>query len=154
MNAKKMILVLLIAGVAAAGVFASGNKEEQTRPVPPRPRGQAPGLSEETVTVTGRLYFENRIHPELESGGVVYELLVPRFYAYDLDLEEGQTITVEGNMVEDMPCCEELEDEQQLRIFVTRAVIDGEEYDLEAEGRGPRRGMMGPDGRPGRPARR
>jgi len=159
MSAKKIIILLLIAGVAAVGVFASGNKEDEaeaTRPDWRRiPRWDAPELSEETVTITGQLYFENRMHPELKSDGEEYELLVPRFYAYELDLEEGQTVTVEGYTVEGMPCCED-EEEEELHIWVTKAVIDGEEYDLEAgprrgmmgPGMGPRRGMMGPGRRP------
>jgi hypothetical protein len=162
MNAKKIIFLLLIAGVAAAGAFASGNKEDEygaDRPDWRRmPRGDAPQLSEETVTVTGQLYFENRMHPELKSGGEEYELLVPRFYAYQLELEEGQTVTIEGYTVEGMPCCGD-EAEEELHIWVTKAVIDGQEYDLEDGPRmGPRWGMMGPGmGRRGgmmRPGRR
>lgn len=152
MNAKRIIILLLIAGVAAAGVFASGNKEDEsdvTRPGWRRmPRGEAPDFSEETITVTGELYFENRMHPELKSGSEEYELFVPRFYAYDLDLEDGQTVTVEGYTVEGMPC---FEDEEEVHIWVTKAIIDGKEYDMEAGGfrgghMGSRRGMgmMGP----------
>jgi hypothetical protein len=152
MNAKRIIILLLIAGVAAAGVFASGNKEDEsdvTRPGWRRmPRGEAPDFSEETITVTGELYFENRMHPELKSGSEEYELLVPRFYAYDLDLEDGQTVTVEGYTVEGMPC---FEDEEEVHIWVTKAIINGKEYDMEAGGfrgghMGSRRGMgmMGP----------
>ncbi len=144
MNTKKIFFLLLIAGVAAAGAFASGNKEDEFGPDRPdwrrMPRGDAPELSEETITVTGQLYFEDRMHPELKSGAEEYELLVPRFYAYELDLEEGQTVTIEGYTVEGMPCCEEEED-GELHIWVTKAVIDGQEYDLE---NGPRWGMMGP----------
>jgi len=158
MNAKKIMLLLLIAGVAAAGAFASGSKEEETEAVRPdwrrMPRWEGPELSEETVTVTGQLYFENRIHPELKSGSEEYELLVPRFYLYELELEEGQTVTVEGYSVEGMPCCEE--EEEEMHLWVTRAIIDGEEYDLEDDrrwgmkgpGMYPRRGMMGPGRRP------
>jgi hypothetical protein len=114
------------------------------------PREDAPELSEETITVTGQLYFENRMHPELKSGGEEYELLVPHFYVYELDLEEGQTVTVEGYAVEGMPCYE-YEEEEELHIWVTKAVIDGEEYDLEAGPRwGSRWGMMGHHGGPGR----
>ncbi|UCF96990.1 MAG: hypothetical protein JSV89_17705 [Spirochaetaceae bacterium] len=159
MNAKKIVLLLLIAGVAAAGAFASGNKEnEPARPDWRRaPQGEAPEFSEETVTVTGQLYFENRMHPELKSGTKEYELLVPHFYAYELDLQDGQTITVEGYTVEGMPCYEE-EDDEEIHIWVTKAVIDGEEYDLErggfrgghmdprwgmGPGMAPRGGMMG-----------
>ena len=57
--------------------------------------------------------------------------------------------------MEGMPCCVD-EEEEELHIWVTRAVINGEEYDLEAgprwgmmgPGMGPRRGMMGPGRRP------
>jgi len=163
MNAKKIIVLLLIGGVAAAGAFASGNREDQAETVRPDWRGaqrwDGPQLSEQTITVTGQVYFENRMHPELESSGEEYELLVPRFYLYELDLEEGQTVTVEGYTVEGMPWCAE-EEEEELHIWVTRAVIDGEEYELEdgpgtgprwgmtGPGWGPRRGMMGPGRRP------
>lgn len=158
MNTKKIIILLLIAGIAAAGAFASGNKEDEYGPDRPdwrrMPRGDAPELSEETITVTGRLYFQDRMHPELKSGAEEYELLVPRFYAYDLELEEGQTVTIEGYTVEGMPCCGE-DEEEELHIWVTKAIIDGQEYDLED---GPRWGMMGPGmGRRGgmmRPGRR
>jgi hypothetical protein len=163
MSAKKIIVLLLIAGVAAAGAFAGGSKEDESEAARPDwrrlPRGDAPELSEETITVTGKVYFEDRMHPELKSGSEEYELLVPRFHVYELNLEDGQTITVEGYTVEGMPCCEDHE-EEEVHIWVTKAVIDGEEYDLDAEGfrggrMGPRwgmkdhrRGMMGPNRRP------
>jgi hypothetical protein len=153
MNAKRIIILLLVAGVAAAGVFASGQEEDQDAKPDWRrmPRGEEPELSEELLTVTGKLYFENRMHPELKSGGTEYELLVPRYYAYELDLEEGQTITVEGYTVEGMPCYEEGE-EEEVHLWVTKAVIDGEEYDLKARGfRGGHMGHrwgMGPGRRP------
>jgi hypothetical protein len=158
MSAKKIMLVLLIAGVAATGAFASGNREgepENARPDWRRmPRWDGPQLSEETVTVTGKLYFENRMHPELESGDEEYELLVPRYYAYELDIQEGQTVTVEGYTVQGMPCCED-EENEELHILVTKAVIDGVEYELEDGSRmGPRWGMMGPRGGMMRPGRR
>jgi hypothetical protein len=152
MNAKRIFILLLIAGVAAAGVFASGNKEGKSDVTRPDwrwgPRGEAPEFSEETITVTGELYFENRMHPELKSGSEEYELLVPHFYAYELDLKDGQTVTVEGYTVAGMPCYED-EEEEEVHIWVTKAIIDGEEYDLEADGfrggrMGPRMGMMGP----------
>jgi RNase P/RNase MRP subunit p29 len=119
------------------------------------PRGDAPELSEETITVTGQLYFEDRMHPELKSGAEEYELLVPRFYAYELELEEGQTVTIEGYTLEGMPCCRE-EEEQEIHILVTKAIIDGQEYNLEDDprwgmmgpGMGRRGGMMGPGRRP------
>ena len=155
MTAKKIMLVLLIAGIAVAGVFASGKGEDEPQTARPdwrrMPRWDGPELSEETITVTGQVYFEDRMHPELESGDEEYELLVPRFYVYELDLQEGQTVTVQGYTLEGMPCCED-EEEEELHIWVTKAVIDGVEYELEDGPRwgmmGPRGGMMGPGRRP------
>jgi hypothetical protein len=173
MNRKMMLAVLLAAVVAATGAFASGKKEDKapqqgpsfSGPGPyggpgcgggwgPGRQGRGPGgrgygrqmprggwdqddwlkFSEEKVTVTGPLYFERRMHAEVKADGKTYELMVPRFYLYDLDLKEGQNVTVEGYVAAG-------EDENYL--WVTKAVIDGKEYDLERRGRGP---MMGPWG--------
>jgi hypothetical protein len=96
-------------------------------------------FSEEKTTVSGPVYFQNRMHAELKADGKDYELMVPRFYLYDLDLKEGQQVTVEGYVAQ-------AEDENYM--WVTKAVIDGKEYLLDRGGRGPGRGfgMMGPRG--------
>ena len=146
------LLPILIGGVAVTGAFASGQSEEPAQPygrrAPWQDRGYAerpaPTFSEETRTVTGRLYFANRIHPELKSGTEEIQLLVPRYYLYEAELTEGQTVTVEGYTVSGMPRFPE-ESAEAVRLWVTKAVIDGQEYDLERYGRGPMRGgpMMG-----------
>jgi hypothetical protein len=89
--------------------------------------------------VSGPVYFQNRMHAELKADGKDYELMVPRFYLYDLDLKEGQQVTVEGYVAQ-------AEDENYM--WVTKAVIGGKEYQLERGGRGPGwgYGMMGPRG--------
>jgi hypothetical protein len=168
MNRKMMLALLLAAVVAATGAFASGNKEDKTPQQGPGFYGPGPGgcpgygggwgpgrmgrgygprmpgrgwdqqdwlkFSEEKVTVTGQLYFQRRMHAEVKAEGKTYELMVPRFYLYELDLKEGQNVSVEGYMATG-------EDENYL--WVTKAVIDGKEYNLERRGRGP---MMGPWG--------
>ena len=75
---KRMLLSLVLIPILLAGVglsaFASGQSEDpaQTpgRPGPWGDRGwdqrPAPTFSEETVTVTGEVYFDNRMHPELK----------------------------------------------------------------------------------------
>ncbi len=136
---KKRLMAMLVVALgltAAMGVFAEGQREA---PYGPGWRGQS--LQEaEKLTLTGELYFQNRIHPELKSGGEEYELLVPRYYTYGADLKEGQTITVEGYKVDwEMPC--EGDEEGEAHLWVTKATIDGKEYDLERYG--PRYGMMG-----------
>ncbi len=173
MNRKTILITLLALVVAAAGAFASGKKEEKEYgpgfygPGPggcpgygygpgrgmmgrgwqrgaPRgmmgPWGDADdyGLkfSEEKTTVSGPVYFNNRIHPEMTASGKDYELMVPRFYLSDLELKDGQQVTVEGYVAQR---------EEQNFLWVTKAVIDGKEYNLERGGRGPGPGfgMMG-----------
>ena len=148
-----VLIPILLGGIGATAAFASGQNEEPAqpygRPGPGRGYGDrpAPTFSEETITVTGQLYFRNRMHPELESGDAEYELLVPRYYVYEADLKEGQTITVEGYTVTGMPMFDQ-EDGEEVHIWVTKAVIDGKEYDLERYGHGPGRGRMGMRGAP------
>ena len=172
MNRKTMWIALLALAVAAAGAFASGKKEDekygrgfygpgpggcpgcgsgagrgwQGRGGPRAQRGpwaqdEEYGLkfSEDKLTVTGPVYFQNRMHAELKAGGKDYELMVPRFYLYELELKEGQEVTVEGYVAQG---------DEESYLWVTKAVIDGKEYDLERGGRGRGRGpgMMGPRG--------
>jgi hypothetical protein len=96
-------------------------------------------FSEEKVTLSGPVQFQNRIHPEMKAGGRDYQLLVPRFYVYELELKDGQELTVEGYVAQG---------DEVSYLWVTGAVIDGKQYDLERPGRAPRRGygMMGPRG--------
>lgn len=137
-------------GHCAQGFYGAGPRWQGpkgpgfSRPVPPRTeQGQAPVFSEEKVAVTGELYFQNRMHPELKSEGKEYELLVPHYYLFNLDLKEGQTVTVEGYPVTGLPF--EQEDKDEVHLWLTKAVIDGKEYDVERYGRG---GMMGFGGGP------
>jgi hypothetical protein len=169
MNRKLMVALLLAGLVAAAGAFASGNKEDKAPqqgpgfygPGPygcPGPgawwrggrgygRGYGPWMhgrgwdkddwlkfSDEKVTVTGPVYFERRMHAEVKAEGKTYEMMVPRFYLYELDLKDGQNVTVEGYVAAG---------DEENYMWVTKAVIDGKEYDLERYRRGP---MMGPSG--------
>jgi hypothetical protein len=169
MRRTTVLVVLLLALVGTAGVFASGKKEQPAQPGapgapygapgprgnfrPPRAQGwpQGPTFSEEKTTVTGQLYYKNRIHPELKGGGKDCELLVPRFYVHELNLQEGVAVTVEGYEVTGMPYRWD-EADNAVRIWVTKAIIDGKEYDLQRNAQAPwlgghRRGMMGPRGR-------
>jgi hypothetical protein len=52
--------------------------------------------------------------------------MVPRWAVDDLEVEEGQTVTVEGYVAENTPWGGD-----GIYLRVTRAVIDGEEYELE-----------------------
>ena len=161
MNRKTMLIALLALAVAATGAFASGKKEEKeygrgfSGPGPGGCPGYGSGMgwaqrggprfgpgrsdqddqlkySEDKVTVTGPVYFQRRMHAELKADGTTYELMVPRFYLYDLQLKEGQEVTVEGYVAAG---------DEESYMWVTQAVIDGKTYDLERGGRGWGRGF-------------
>ncbi len=121
-----VLLVLLTAGIIS--VSAVGQSETEGVPCGLRWQSRSSELGEK-LEVTGELYFENKVHPELKSGDQEYELMVPHFYTFDTDLIEGQTITVEGYQVEGPHCTME-EEEDEIHLWVSKAVIDGKEYDL------------------------
>jgi len=139
MNRKTTALVLILALASASAVFAEGQREDRFGPGGPMGPGRAggPEISEDKVTVTGPVAFENRMHPVIESGGMEYELLVPRRFLWGVDVEEGQTVTVEGYTVTDMWCEAEEDEDDEVHLMVTLAKIGDEEYDLEARRGGP-----------------
>ena len=131
MNRKRFFFILLIATLAAGALAAEGTAERNTDvPFGPRSQGRygmtGMEFAEESIEVSGKLSFEAWGHPVLTDGGKTYHLMVPRWGMYDLDIEEGQEVLVEGYMVTEMPWGDE---ETYLRV--SRAVIDGKEYDLD-----------------------
>ena len=142
-----ILAVLLLSGLGLTFVTAEGQQD------PDRDSRGMGWLNEEPseedlITLTGELFYNNRIHPELISGSDEYELMVPHFYVYDLNLKDGQTVTVEGYKIDDALCpMESAEEEEETHIRVTKAVIDGKEYDLDDyDTRGGMFGMMGQRG--------
>jgi hypothetical protein len=137
-------IVLMLTGLAA--VFATGQKEEAKRPFGPRALQEA--AKGEKISVSGPVAFEDKRHPEITSGGREYELIVPRFALRNLDIEEGQSISVEGYALEGT-CCED-DSENEVHLLVTKATIGDQEYDLETPGawgpQGPGRRGFGRDG--------
>ncbi len=141
--ARRVIVLSLIAGlVVAAAAFASGQKDAATQ-TPYAATGQK-------VTVTGPVTFENLIHPTLKSGDKVYALLVPRRLIYWAGLKEGATVSVEGYQATGLPPWADIPN-GAIAVYVTKATVDGKDYDLSnlggqmmgGGGRGYGRGMMG-----------
>lgn len=134
----KKLVIFLVLMAAAAAVFAAGSVEKVQPRAPFQPEG-------DKITVTGQVSIANTMHPELRSGKDTYELLVPRMYYYNIDVKEGQTITVEGYKTEGDFCpWGEEEDEEDVHLLVSKATIDGKEYVVEPwGGRGFGPGMMG-----------
>jgi hypothetical protein len=150
--AKKILSVSLVLGLALAGLaFASGQKE-------PGVPGQAgPGAADQkVVVVTGSVSINNLIHPTIKSGDRVYELLVPRYLVYRSGIKEGAKVTVEGYTVQGTTM-QRLSDDGNVDLFVTKATVDGKDYDLSQYrgrfaggygcGGGPRGRWMGGPGR-------
>jgi hypothetical protein len=131
MNRLIAALLLILAGTTAA--FASGAQEA------PRPFAE-----EELSTLTGVLKLGDTA-PVLVSGGEEYLVMVPPFAVPDIELEDGQEITLEGYVHEGFGRFAD-EDEQVIRV--TKAIIDGEEYeiDLGRGNAGMAQGMMGRGG--------
>src|SRR6056297_1434111 len=74
------------------------------------------------------------------SDGKEYELMYPRYLAEDVQVRDGQTVSVEGYLVPG-PRWDWGKDENHLRV--DKVTIGGKEYDLAASF-GPREGTWGP----------
>jgi hypothetical protein len=59
----------------------------------------------------------------------VYELLVPRYLVYRSGVKEGAKVTVEGYTVQGRRAPRP-SDDGAIDLFVTKATIDGKDYDL------------------------
>jgi len=152
MNRKLgLVLVLLL---TTGAIFATGEEEVSS------PRGDHPMISflenKETLILTGEVTLANRRHPELKSAGKVYYLMVPPVYFSDeVSLNDGDIITIEGIVFNSSEIEKpEVEDyrgrgrgrghhmgfgfmEEGNYVIVTKATIDGREYDLsELRGNG------------------
>ncbi len=140
MKTTKTIILLsvLIVGLPLA-LFARGTAEDGSTVAPPWGAAEGPGYDEENkVTLTGKIFFDNLMHPVLKSGGKDYELMIPRMYLYSIELEEGETVTVEGYEA-DEPAgfmrgwrFQDEEEDNELHILVTKAIVDDVEWDLES----------------------
>ncbi len=138
--------VVLIAGlllaVAGAGLFAAGQREGQGAPQasPVAPSASQPGYGPwglnlgKEETITGKISLAGEFHPLLTSGGTTYELLVPRFLAFNVGVKEGQTVTVKGS-----PLAGQLPPQARFTLqdgttplWLASATIDGKTYDLSA----------------------
>ena len=147
---KKITFTLALLLVLSLGsVFASGSQEQEERPW-----GFRDDYQDELIELTGRVNFPGYGHLELEAGGETYELMVPFFLLDEVDIQDGETVTVEGYLVPGPRWSDEDGDEKHLAV--TEATVDGETYDLGfgrgymrgrmSDSRFDRRGHMGPGG--------
>jgi hypothetical protein len=128
---KIILLTIMLTVIAGTAVFANGEQEGGFDNAV-RPRGSY-GEEPELLSLTGTLKLAYGQRPELVTGDEEYELLYPYYLAEGLDIEDGETVAVEGFIV---PGHKWKWEENEKHLRVTKAVIDGEEYDLEAYGPG------------------
>ncbi|MCF7947443.1 MAG: hypothetical protein K9M94_02480 [Spirochaetia bacterium] len=134
-----MMLVAIVGMFSISAVMAEGAQERWDGTAP----AQSPYYDGERVSVSGTV--------ELTAGGVElkaadgqeYELMYPRYLAEDVQVKDGETVTVEGYLVPG-PRWDWGEDENHLRV--DKVTLNGKEYDLAANfgpGYGSRGGCWG-----------
>ena len=117
-----------------------------------RPMKGAPGYADnETLTFTGTIDLTDVNAPKLTVGEESYELMVPYRLDYDIDIADGDEITISGFEV---PAYRRTADADSTNLMVTGATFDGKEYDLNIMDEGPMANRRGPaSGQKGRPGR-
>ena len=120
---KRIGLVLFIAAALSAAVIAEGTQE-------------APGRFEpaENATLTGTISITS-FPPVLTADGKEYYVMVPPWAADDIEITDGQKITLEGYIHQGYG---RFAAPGSSVIAVTRAVIDGNEYEIDRPGSGGR----------------
>lgn len=122
--------------VAAAAAFGSGVPENDDWN-----RGGYRMSEAAEVSMTGT-YTENEGGAYLETSDGVYSLRAPGHRRQEIDLESGETIAVEGLLID---CSGECVRDADGHLMVERATIDGTVYELS---RGPVRMPRHPGRRP------
>ncbi len=126
---KKIILfTVVLTVITGTALFGYGAQEEDEidRPIPSRWGMEY--NEEDLLNLSGTLILEPGELPALQAAGKRYELMYPLFLDDDIEMTDGKSVTVEGFLV---PGPRWEEEEDALFLKVTKAVIDGEEYELE-----------------------
>ena len=116
-------------------------------------------INVENMTLTGKIDLTDVNLPKLTVGENTYELMVPYRLDYDIDIKDGDEITISGFEV---PAYRRTADSELINLMVTAATFDGTEYNLDmmnngTMGYGQRAPMMNnygtANGRQGKPGR-
>ncbi len=132
---KRVLITALILALGAGlvGGFAEGQSEDPITQFGGGWRNDGrPALEE--VSLTGQVYFQGLDFPVLKTADGEYDLMVPRFYTYDVEIKEGQTITVEGFLgPEKAPMGRFIRpDDTEAHVMVSKAIIDGKEFEIDS----------------------
>ena len=113
---KKITIALVLISLAGMSLFAEGSKEESSWE-----------SDIEELTITGKIDLSDVNAPKLAVGEDLYELMIPYRLDYNIDIKDGDEITIEGFEV---PAYRRSTDPETLNLMVTGATFNGEEYDL------------------------
>ena len=100
-----------------------------------------PEFEIESLTFTGKIDLSDVNAPKLTVGEDTYELMVPYRLDYNIDIKDGDEITIIGFEV---PAYRRSADAELTNLVVTGAAFEGTEYDLSMMNDGP----MGYEHRP------
>jgi len=148
---KKSIAIaaLLVMSVSALS-FANGNSETAAAGTNGQGYGryakgnsaafERPFEQGEEVTLTGALKITGSDRPVLVTEDGEVELMYPYVYNDDIELKDGQEITVKGY---DTPAYRWADDSSAKHFMVTKATVNGKEYKLDSGNFGPMNGRGG-----------
>ncbi len=133
---KKIAITLLLLSLTGMALFAEGAQEETVwepgmgRATMPMRGGmiQNQNISEESLILTGKIDLTDVNLPKLTVGEKTYELMVPYRLDYDIDIKDGDKITINGFEV---PAYRRDADTELTNLMVTGATYDGTDYDLK-----------------------
>lgn len=152
---KKELLILIMIIGSAMILSAEGKQDDADVQSFGRGQGQTQGMMGgnrfndaaareeyleglETISLTGALILVNGEMPVIESEGTRFNVMAPWQAVADLELKDGMEVTVEGY---EMPGPPLQWDDSEKSIMVTKAVINGEEFEIDHDADGYR--MMG-----------
>ena len=124
---RKSLLTILMVCAVSIPLIAEGIQEEQEQVEYGRRAYQDREL--EDISVTGAIQF-TLSHPKLvSSNGDEYSLLYPMFLADNIEINDGDNITVVGQIV---PGPVRQADNDTAYLRVGKVSFDGKEYDLDS----------------------
>ena len=141
---KKITIALVLISLAGMVLFAEGSQEETTWEPGSGYMGRGyanPEFNIESLTLTGKIDLSDVNVPKLTVGENTYELMVPYRLDYDIDIKDGDEITISGFEV---PAYRRAADSELVNLMVTGATFDGKEYDLGAMNYSPMGYSRGP----------
>ncbi len=148
---KAIVMTVLLAMMVSAVSFANGTGETTGQATTwgqgygryaaaGNSNFQRPFEQGDELTLTGTLKTTGDDRPVIVTGDGTYELMYPYIYSNNIELKDGQQITVKGY---ETPAYRWSEDGDEKHLMVTEADVDGKSYKLSSDDFGPKNGRGG-----------